>query len=128
MAGRKFFVGGNFKMNGSVSMINGIVKQINEAKFSGETGQSWISQNSHVDVVKNRYRLDFVLPGVAEISEVVVAPPALYLLDIQKQLKPPVSVSAQNCFTESSGAFTGTLSRRPMKHFLTSQVRYRQTS
>lgn len=48
-------------------------------------------------------------------TEIVVAPPALYLLDVQKMLKPPVQVSAQNCFSEASGAFTGEISPNQLK-------------
>lgn len=47
--------------------------------------------------------------------EVVVAPPALYLLHVQSTLNPPVQVSAQNCFTEASGAFTGEISPNQLK-------------
>lgn len=50
-----------------------------------------------------------------EISEVVVAPPALYLLQVQGELKAPIEVSAQNCFTEASGAFTGEISPNQLK-------------
>nr|ADE10108.1 TIM [Tremella fuciformis] len=48
-------------------------------------------------------------------TEVVVAPPALYLLQVQSTLLPPAQVSAQNCFTESSGAFTGEISPNQLK-------------
>lgn len=48
-------------------------------------------------------------------AEVIVAPPALYLLHVQATLKPPVQVSAQNCFSESSGAFTGEISPNQLK-------------
>ncbi|WVR07387.1 triose-phosphate isomerase [Kwoniella sp. DSM 27419] len=84
MAGRKFFVGGNFKMNGSLSEIETIIQRINEAGLDGKT-------------------------------EVVVAPPALYLLKIQSELKPPAQVSAQNSYTEKSGAFTGEISPSQLK-------------
>ena len=42
--------------------------------------------------------------------EVVIAPPALYVLpaaEILKSKSSPVKVSAQNCYVKSSGAFTG---------------------
>ncbi|ORX38672.1 Triosephosphate isomerase [Kockovaella imperatae] len=81
---RKFFVGGNFKMNGSMKLIKEIVDQINAANLDGST-------------------------------EVIVAPPALYLLQVQEMLKKPVEVSAQNCFTEVSGAFTGEISPNQLK-------------
>lgn len=43
-------------------------------------------------------------------SEVVIAPPALYLLDVVRQTKPPVQVAAQNSYVVASGAFTGEIS------------------
>ncbi|KAK8854916.1 triose-phosphate isomerase [Kwoniella newhampshirensis] len=84
MAARKFFVGGNFKMNGSLESIEKIVESINNAKFDGTT-------------------------------EIVIAPPALYLLQVQSELKGPTEVSAQNCFTEASGAFTGEIAPQQLK-------------
>ncbi|WVQ99855.1 triose-phosphate isomerase [Kwoniella sp. CBS 9459] len=84
MAARKFFVGGNFKMNGSLAEIETIVKRINEAGLDGS-------------------------------AEVVVAPPALYLLKIKEELKPPAQVSAQNSYTAKSGAFTGEISPDQLK-------------
>ena len=36
--GRQFFVGGNFKMNGSVEGIKGIVKHLNDAKVDEKVG------------------------------------------------------------------------------------------
>ncbi|KAF2453631.1 Triosephosphate isomerase [Lineolata rhizophorae] len=35
--GRKFFVGGNFKMNGTISSIKGIIDNLNNAKLDPET-------------------------------------------------------------------------------------------
>ena len=40
-------------------------------------------------------------------SEVIVAPPAVYLDHVRKGLNPKVAVSAQNCCKELKGAFTG---------------------
>ncbi|WVQ74793.1 triose-phosphate isomerase [Cryptococcus sp. DSM 104548] len=84
MAARKFFVGGNFKMNGSLESIEKIIKGINDAKLDGS-------------------------------AEVVVAPPALYLLKVQSELAPPAQVSAQNAYTEASGAFTGEIAPQQLK-------------
>ncbi|WVQ82034.1 triose-phosphate isomerase [Cryptococcus sp. DSM 104549] len=84
MVGRKFFVGGNFKMNGTSESIVQIVKTINEAKLDGTT-------------------------------EVVIAPPALYLLKVKDHLSPPTEVAAQNAYTESSGAFTGEIAPQQLK-------------
>ncbi|KAK1926980.1 Triosephosphate isomerase [Papiliotrema laurentii] len=81
---RQFFVGGNFKMNGSLASIKKIIDDLNNANLDGKT-------------------------------EVVVAPPALYLLSVQKLLNAPAQVSAQNAFTEASGAFTGEISPNQLK-------------
>lgn len=75
---------GNFKMNGSLSSIEKIVRSINEAKLDGT-------------------------------NQVVIAPPALYLLKVQSELERPAEVSAQNAFTESSGAFTGEIAPQQLK-------------
>ncbi|KAJ9121432.1 hypothetical protein QFC24_004770 [Naganishia onofrii] len=76
---RKFFVGGNFKMNGTVDMINSLISHLNNAKLDGRT-------------------------------EVVVAPPSIYLLQVKEKLTPPAQVAAQNCYTADSGAYTGEIS------------------
>ena len=39
MADRKFFVGGNWKMNGSKAMIDDLVKMLNEKCANTETGK-----------------------------------------------------------------------------------------
>lgn len=51
----------------------------------------------------------------AQSADIVVAPPAIYLLGVKDSLKQPVQVAAQNCFTESSGAFTGEISPNQLK-------------
>ncbi|WVO17707.1 triose-phosphate isomerase [Cryptococcus depauperatus] len=84
MASRKFFVGGNFKMNGSLESIEKIVQGINAAKLDGS-------------------------------SEIVVAPPALYLLKVQSALQAPAQVSAQNAYNVASGAFTGEIAPQQLK-------------
>ncbi|PHH64702.1 hypothetical protein CDD81_4143 [Ophiocordyceps australis] len=76
---RKFFVGGNFKMNGTVSSIKEITKKLNEAVLDAEV-------------------------------EVVVAPPALYLLLVRGELRSGIEVAAQNVFDRPNGAFTGEIS------------------
>ncbi|KAK4216065.1 Triosephosphate isomerase [Rhypophila decipiens] len=81
---RKFFVGGNFKMNGTIESIKGIVKNLNEAQLD---------------------------PNV----EVVIAPPALYLLLVRDQLRSGLEVAAQNVFDKPNGAFTGEISVSQLK-------------
>lgn len=43
-------------------------------------------------------------------SEVVVAPPSLYLSLVREGLPPSVGVAAQNCYKAEKGAFTGEIS------------------
>lgn len=87
-------------MNGSIKMIDSLVDQLNNAKLDGKTGQyppmryDWTYTNG---------------------LEVVVAPPAIYLLHVQEKLQAPTQVSAQNCFTTASGAFTGEISPNQLK-------------
>jgi len=45
MPGRKFFVGGNWKMNGSKASIDEIIKFMNEKGVNPKTGQSPISEH-----------------------------------------------------------------------------------
>ncbi|PBL00665.1 triose phosphate isomerase [Armillaria gallica] len=81
---RQFFVGGNFKMNP-------VSKQAKAAL--AET--------------LNKASLD-------PATEVVVAPPALYLLSLKDILRKDVKVSAQNCYFKDSGAFTGEISPKQL--------------
>ncbi|KAG8992529.1 triosephosphate isomerase, partial [Tulasnella sp. JGI-2019a] len=81
---RKFFVGGNFKMNGSLESLKTLL-------------EGWFN-NATMD------------PNV----EILIAPPAIYILPLQHYLnhkQPPViHVAAQNCYSVPSGAFTGEVS------------------
>ncbi|EPQ51247.1 Triosephosphate isomerase [Gloeophyllum trabeum ATCC 11539] len=78
---RKFFVGGNYKMNPATkAAADSLVKLLNEAQVKGDV-------------------------------DIVVAPPAIYLLPIRDALKNQhVQVAAQNCYLKDSGAFTGEIS------------------
>ncbi|ODH38326.1 triosephosphate isomerase [Paracoccidioides brasiliensis] len=76
---RKFFVGGNFKMNGTAKSITHIITNLNSAKLDPTT-------------------------------EVVIAPPAIYLVLARQLANGQVAVSAQNVFDKPNGAFTGELS------------------
>jgi triosephosphate isomerase len=81
---RQFFVGGNFKMNGTISGIKDIVKHLNDAKVDSNT-------------------------------EVVISPPALYLLLTREHLRSGIEVAAQNVFDKPNGAFTGEISVAQLK-------------
>ncbi|KAG8530374.1 triosephosphate isomerase [Bacidia gigantensis] len=80
---RQFFVGGNFKM---FDPPNGTIKSI-------------------TDIVHN-------LNGAPldPKTEVVVAPPALFILLVREHLKAELEVCSQNVFDKPNGAFTGEIS------------------
>ena len=40
-------------------------------------------------------------------TEVVVAPPTLYLIPLKESIRKEIKVAAQNCYFKDSGAFTG---------------------
>ncbi|KAK7754245.1 triosephosphate isomerase [Diatrype stigma] len=81
---RKFFVGGNFKMNGTLQSIKDIVENLNKAQLDSNT-------------------------------ETVIAPPALYLLQVRELLKKEIGVAAQNVYDKPNGAFTGEISVSQLK-------------
>lgn len=53
--------------------------------------------------------------GVNPNTDVVVAPPALYLEYVRKNLKKEIGVAAQNCYKAEKGAFTGDISPAMIK-------------
>ncbi|KAG5723959.1 Triosephosphate isomerase [Termitomyces sp. T112] len=77
---RQFFVGGNFKMNPD-------------------------SHQQSLALVKtlNTAELD-------SATEVVIAPPSLYLIPLKAELRNDIQLSAQNAYFKPSGAFTGEIS------------------
>jgi triosephosphate isomerase len=83
--GRKFFVGGNWKMNNLRADNEKLIALLNGANINFET------------------------------TEVLVAPPALYLDFVRQKLNPHFHVSAQNCYKVEKGAFTGDISPAMIK-------------
>ncbi|KZM20982.1 Triose-phosphate isomerase [Ascochyta rabiei] len=81
---RQFFIGGNFKMNGTIDSIKKIVQNLNDAKLDPN-------------------------------AEVVIAPPALYLLLTREHLRKGLEVAAQNVYDKPNGAFTGEISAEQLK-------------
>lgn len=77
--GRKFFVGGNFKMNGSTASIKDIAVNLKTANLDSNT-------------------------------EIVIAPPSLYLSYARENFSPNIQIAAQNVFDKANGAFTGEIS------------------
>jgi triosephosphate isomerase len=72
---RRFFVGGNWKMNGDKASIDGIVTFLNQS-----------GGNPNVDIV--------------------VAPPAPYLVYVKEAIKAEIQVAAQNCYKVIPGSPT----------------------
>jgi triosephosphate isomerase len=82
---RKFFVGGNFKMNpGTLAQKKAITEALNKADIDSSV-------------------------------EVVIAPPALYLLPLRDILRKDIAIAAQNAHEKSTGAFTGEISATQLK-------------
>ncbi|KAK4232070.1 Triosephosphate isomerase [Podospora fimiseda] len=82
---RKFFVGGNFKMNGTKESIKSIVKNLNESQL-----------DSNVEVV-------------------IAPPSLYLQLAADSIKQPNVAVSAQNVYDKPNGAFTGEISVSQLK-------------
>lgn len=72
-------------MNGSTSSIDGIIACLTDGRLS------------------------------KTMTEVVVAPPAIYLQYVRQKLPSAISVASQNCYKESKGAFTGETSAEMIK-------------
>ena len=99
---RKFFVGGNWKMNGTKKDIDGIINFLSAGPLDPNTGNlirlfcftihSWLCYHG-----KLRH---FVL-------EVVVGVPTCYLDYCAQKVPSNVAVAAQNCYKAPKGAFTG---------------------
>nr|P21820.1 RecName: Full=Triosephosphate isomerase, cytosolic; Short=TIM; Short=Triose-phosphate isomerase [Coptis japonica]AAB62730.1 triosephosphate isomerase [Coptis japonica] len=79
--GRKFFVGGNWKCNGTSEEVKKIVTLLNEAEVPSE-----------------------------DVVEVVVSPPYVFLPFVKNLLRADFHVAAQNCWVKKGGAFTGEVS------------------
>ncbi|KGN54918.1 triosephosphate isomerase, cytosolic [Cucumis sativus] len=78
---RKFFVGGNWKCNGTNEEVKKIVSTLNEAEIPSE-----------------------------DAVEVVVSPPFVFLSLVKSLLRSDIQVAAQNCWVRKGGAFTGEVS------------------
>ncbi|KAI8065130.1 triosephosphate isomerase [Gongronella butleri] len=81
---RNFFIGGNWKMNGSVAQVKALVDGLNGVDIPNAT-------------------------------EVVVAPPAIYVDRVRSNLKKDIGVAAQNSYVKASGAYTGEISPEQLK-------------
>ncbi|KAF9479149.1 triose phosphate isomerase [Pholiota conissans] len=81
---RQFFVGGNFKLNPATL----------------EAGNSLVGGLNKAELDPN--------------TEVVIAPPAIYLIPVQQSIRKDIKVAAQNCYFKDSGAFTGEISPKQL--------------
>lgn len=79
-AGRKFFIGGNWKANGSPDSVKKLIEELNAGKIEVDT---------------------------AKDVQVVCAPPFVYLSQVKGSLRPDYAVSAQNLWDKAPGAWTG---------------------
>ena len=94
---RQFFVGGNFKMNpASRDTKRTLIKTLNDATLDPNTGEQIVLITPNAPSRPDN-----------SIAEVVIAPPALYLISVLDLLRKDVKVAAQNCHSKTSGAFTG---------------------
>ncbi|KAJ6964279.1 triosephosphate isomerase [Populus alba x Populus x berolinensis] len=78
---RKFFVGGNWKCNGTIEEVKKIVTMLNEAEVPSK-----------------------------DVVEVVVSPPFVFLPLVKSLQRPDFQLAAQNCWVRKGGAFTGEIS------------------
>ncbi|KAJ8511483.1 hypothetical protein OPV22_001917 [Ensete ventricosum] len=78
---RKFFVGGNWKCNGTSEEVKKIISILNDGKVAS-----------------------------ADVVDVVVSPPYVFLPLVKSSLRPEFHVAAQNCWVKKGGAYTGEIS------------------
>ncbi|XP_050203370.1 triosephosphate isomerase, cytosolic [Mercurialis annua] len=83
---RKFFVGGNWKCNGTTEDVKKIVKTLNEAEVPS-----------------------------TDVVEVVLSPPFVFIPLVKDLLRPDFQVAAQNCWVSKGGAYTGEISAEMIK-------------
>ncbi|KAF2076550.1 hypothetical protein CYY_002164 [Polysphondylium violaceum] len=85
MTTRTFFVGGNHKCNGNKASIKALVSELNK-----------VESKSNV--------------------EIIIAPPSIYLDYTQSLVDSgKIQLSAQNCYSETKGAFTGEIAAEMVK-------------
>jgi triosephosphate isomerase (TIM) len=87
------------RRNGTIESIKSIVHNLSSAELGTSTRSSSVSRLTWLD----------------SNTEVVVSPPALYLLLTREHLRDGIEVAAQNCFDKPNGAFTGEISVQQLK-------------
>jgi hypothetical protein len=58
-------------------------------------------------VRKRDYRCREELTGPIDKTEVVIAPPSIYLIPASETVRGNIKIAAQNCYFKETGAFTG---------------------
>ena len=97
---RKFFVGGNWKMNGSSSSIKGISEFLTAGPLSQDVGKCTAKRRHKLVNIDHAHTRSLFI-------EVVVAPPFPYLQHVRQILPKSIGVAAQNCYKAANGAYTG---------------------
>jgi len=109
--GRKFFVGGNWKMNGPKSKVDEIMNLLKTGPLDSQVGTFIyciiISLSCHYDF---KFFLHFYY-----WVEIICGVPSVYLEYAKITAPANVAVSAQNCYKVKNGAFTGEISPMMIK-------------
>lgn len=107
---RKFFVGGNFKMYVVSPTLDSTPHITTNKLLPSSTSSRNGTVQSITQIISNlnSAKLD---PN----TEVVISPPAIYLVLARELANGHISVSAQNVFDKPNGAFTGELSVDQLK-------------
>lgn len=87
-SGRRYFVGGNWKSNGTRASVASLVTALNSCSSS-----------------------------IPSTVDVIVAPTYIHLDYVSSHLHSPYQVSAQNCNSTSTGAYTGEIAAVTLKDF-----------
>ncbi|KAG0566646.1 hypothetical protein KC19_7G079100 [Ceratodon purpureus] len=93
--GRKFFVGGNWKCNGTRDSIKKLVEELNKSV----TPEEYLDKRKRKHIIPARINKDY--------CEVVVTPPFVYIPQVVASIKQEYQVAGQNCWINKGGAFTG---------------------
>ncbi|WMV13215.1 hypothetical protein MTR67_006600 [Solanum verrucosum] len=112
MAGSgKFFVGGNWKCNGTKDSISKLVSDLNNAQLESDV----VHLNKNKNILYLLPQMLMQESAFGKFPDVVVAPPFLYIDQVKNSLTDRIEVSAQNCWTGKGGAFTGEISVEQVK-------------
>ena len=102
--GRKFFVGGNWKMNGTKAEIDTICSWLTAGPLDPNCE---VIQCSFV--FYNLRYIELYMTILNHLLKVVVGVPGCYLQYVVDKLPNSIGVAAQNCYKAAKGAFTGEL-------------------